>query len=98
MQILFHGVIGMIQQTSLVSWNEINLAGVVGKQQAIIFTAIKQLNEATNKEIAAYTKLEINSVTPRVYELRAKGLVTRCNKRSCNISGRTANSWKIKRV
>lgn len=56
---------------------------------------LRSAGEHTSCEIAAALNLPINTVTPRVRELRTQGLVLAA-KRQCKITGRTAWAWKAK--
>jgi Mn-dependent DtxR family transcriptional regulator len=60
--------------TSLNSWIELQLS--LGERQTTIHSTIAELGVATNKQIAKKLGWEINSVTPRVIELRKMGLVS----------------------
>lgn len=50
----------------------------------------------TNAELAFAMNLPINSITPRVFELRQKGLIVEDCVRKCKSTGRNAKVWKIK--
>lgn len=50
---------------------------------------------ATNTELASRLGWPINTVTPRVHELRKKGVVVEDGKRPCMVTGRTAYVWRI---
>ena len=59
----------------------------------------------TNWELAEELKLPINSITPRVYELRGKDknvpvdpdnpILIKTQIRKCTVTGRTAHAWAI---
>ena len=68
----------------------------VGTRQKIVYDAIKHLGCPTNLELSKYLFIPINSIVPRVFEVRQKGLVTECEKRECSISHRTVWSWRIR--
>lgn len=82
-----------MQQTSLMSFVEIQHS--LGERQKLVFGAIMVLKEATNLELSNFLKLPINSVTPRVFELRKKGIVVESSRRTCTVSGRMAICWKV---
>ena len=63
---------GMIQVTSLEAWNSIEN---LGDKQRMILNIIRAYPKVSNKEISNILALPINSVTPRVKELRCFGLV-----------------------
>jgi transcription initiation factor IIE alpha subunit len=81
-----------IQPTSLVSYYEIlpNL----GKRQKMVLEVIENNPEITNTEIAAQLKFPINSITPRVFELRKKGLVCISRIRKCKVTGKNVIAWQ----
>ena len=49
----------------------------------------------TNTELANALDWPINTVTPRVFELRAKGYLIEVEKRPCNITRRVAIVWGL---
>jgi hypothetical protein len=61
----------MIRQTSLEAYESIDL----GKNQLIVYNALKILREATMKEVGRYLAWEINCVTPRMKELSDMGMI-----------------------
>lgn len=86
----------MIQDTSLNTY----LAKVypdLGHRQAVVLHYLRYAGEAhTNREISEALNLRINETTPRVKELRDKGLVLDAGRRTCRISGNTCHAWKAK--
>ena len=42
--------------------------------------------------------LPINTITPRIFELRQKGLVVEHEKRKCTITGHPAIAWRVKNM
>lgn len=78
----------MIQQTSLDAYISVDLS----KMQKKIYYFFFIYNELTNIELSQKSGIPINSVTPRVLELRKKGLI----KKKCKVittSGRKAILW-----
>jgi hypothetical protein len=63
----------MIQQTSLEVWQDIK--PYLSNKQSIVYSALLALNVATNKDLSCYLNWPINSITPRVLELRKLGMV-----------------------
>lgn len=51
----------------------------------------------TNREISKVLDWEINTVTPRVNELRKMGFIEEMGKRDCRISGMNAYVWGVPR-
>lgn len=85
------------QQTSIEAWIDLNKSGTLGNKQSLVLSIIKQ-NEygISNNEIAKVLGMAINSITPRVHELRAKGLVAEGRKRLCSVSGKSVIAWIVK--
>jgi hypothetical protein len=63
-------------------------------EQAEIFKGVMFPNY-TNTEIAQRLEWPINTVTPRVFELRKLGLLIEDVRRKCTITGRMAIAWKL---
>ena len=84
----------MIRETSLTAYRDIEAS--LGMRQQTVYKAIKYLGCPTNLEISRFKKIPINQVTPRVFELREKGVVVECEKRECSVSGRVVLSWRIR--
>ena len=64
---------GMIQETSIEAYY--SMQHKLGDRQRFILNIIKVYPGVSNKDISNITKLPINTVTPRVKELRALGMV-----------------------
>ena len=85
-----------MQPTSLEAYQEIYQG--LGKRQARIFNTLFYGNNAlTNAEIAARITWPINTVTPRIFELRQKGLVTKSCTRKCGVTDHKAIAWRVQR-
>jgi len=83
----------MITDTSLEAFESIQEN--LGSRQLQVYDALKQLRFATNKQLATFTQLPINSITPRIHELRKKRLV---GVYSVDFDGpRRATYWKCVR-
>lgn len=83
----------MIQQTSLEAFEEVKKE--LGKRQQQVYDWLKYFGPATNNMISNSIKLPINSITPRVYELRKKKLVGVSHIDKCPSTGRKAIWWKV---
>lgn len=83
----------MIQQTSLMAYQE--MLPNITKTQNSVYAVLVTLHEATNAEIAGFLGWSINRVTPRVLELRQKGLVVPFGRRACKVTHNMSNSWKV---
>ena len=80
------------QQTSI--WALQALRDLTGRQAAV-YNFIRHHGPISNLEIAERIGLPINSITPRVFELRAKGLVREAERGVSPITGRTVIMWEV---
>lgn len=85
----------MIQPTSLLSYYE-EVLPTLGDRQKKVLEAFMQKENFTNTELAYFLQWPINTVTPRVFELRAKYLLVEDKIRPCKVTGRMAKAWRIK--
>lgn len=81
-----------IQQTSLLAFSEIR--NDLGPRQAAVADCIAAFGPMNNKEVARRLKWEINSVTPRVLELRQKQVV-KLSRVDVSAEGRRVNFWEL---
>jgi hypothetical protein len=65
-------------------------------RQALVLQYLQSAGPHTNCEISAALQKPINTITPRIKELRTQGLVLPAGKRQCTITGRTAWAWRAK--
>jgi len=84
----------MIQDTSLHAYALATQN--LGKKQKEVLDALRFFPDATNRELKEYLHWEINSITPRVGELREQGLVLDAGIRQCKITGKRVHAWKAK--
>ena len=82
----------MIQETSLRAYWDV--VDTLGLRQYIVFQRLSA-EPMTNTELSDRLGWAINTVTPRVYELREKGLVGEQEKRTCKITGKKCISWHV---
>ena len=82
----------MIQSTSQEAYDKI--VNDLGKRQYEVFNQLKLIEPACNKAIAIAMDIPINEITPRINELRYKGVVEQAFKADYN--GRKVIFWKIK--
>ncbi len=84
----------MTQQTSIQAYKDI-VPELGARQQKVLdlFTSREVL--LTNNEIADKLGWRINTVTPRVFEVRQKGKLIARGKRPCKITGRTGITWGL---
>jgi predicted transcriptional regulator len=83
----------LVQKTSLIAFDEIQPK--LGIRQLEVLNAFKQKENFTNYELADFLQRPINTITPRVHELRKFGLVKEHSRRPCKVTGRIAISWEI---
>lgn len=89
----------MNQETSKIAYRE-DVLPTLGERQVAVYDVLeKSGKDMTNLEIAQALQWPINTVTPRVFELRKTSppLVEEYGKRKCSISGRTAIAWTVVR-
>lgn len=84
-----------VQQTSLLAYYDLQGAKLNNMQQRV-YDLLARGGVFTNSEISHALHMPINCVTPRVYELREKGLVIPGAKRQCGITGRIAMTWGVR--
>jgi DNA-binding Lrp family transcriptional regulator len=65
----------------------------LGDRQILVYKKLQEGGEWTNTEIAVALNRPINTITPRVKELRDKGLVGEACIRRCRITGMHAKAW-----
>lgn len=84
-----------MQQTSIINYIELKESGKLGRRQELVYSALNQLGQATDMELAKFMGFDDpNRSKPRRNELVKLGLVTELGKRSCKITGKTAIVWK----
>ena len=66
----------------------------LGRRQRTVYGLLRRYpGGLSNMEIAHYLGWSVNRVTPRVFELRQKGLVVPGPRRPCTITGQTVQTW-----
>ena len=83
----------MIQSTSLEAYKV--LQPELGTMQNMIYNILKVYPNSSNLDISRITHKPINSVTPRIKELRDKGLVIFSNYKKDRVTKRRVMCWKI---
>lgn len=84
----------MIQETSLLSWVE--LEPVSAQREQEVYFALQELKNATDQEIKRYLgKNDPNYVRPRRNQLVKNGHVVCCGKRVCTVTKKTVFCWEI---
>lgn len=81
-----------VTQTSLEAFKSIRKE--LGKRQEEVYLKLKELGEADNLTLSKHLNLPINSITGRIFELRAKKLVGVSKIDKSKITGRKVIIWK----
>ena len=81
--------------TSLTAYAEVleNLC----ERQTQVYVVIRNLNSCNNQMIAEFLRLPINSITPRVNELRKLHIVMMDKKELCPYTKRMTCFWRVRR-
>lgn len=80
------------QTTSLFTYMNV-VKPTLGRRQQAVLSELSSVDNMTNLELAEQLRWPINSVVPRVYELRKLGYVYESKRRICKISGYNAIAW-----
>lgn len=83
----------MIQDTSLDAY--LGLLPELGSMQNMVFNLLKVYPDSSNHDISRLLCKPINSITPRVKELRDKGLVFFSSYKVDSITGKRVMCWKV---
>ena len=86
-----------VADTSLLAYFGEVLPALGNRQQAVLL-AFMEKESFTNAEVADFLQFPINTITPRVLELRIKGMLELDQVRPCKVTGRRAMAWRIKKV
>lgn len=72
---------------------------VIARKQAEVLRVLRAAGAASagynNRQLASILGWPINTVTPRVLELREQGKVVLAEKRPDNMTGRTVMHWRV---
>ena len=81
--------------TSLIAYAEVleNL----GERQTLVYAAIRTLKSCNNQMICNFLGLPINSITPRVNELRKLHIVMMDKKDMCPYTKMLTCFWRVRR-
>ena len=81
----------MIQQTSLQAYEQVK----INKSQQTILRVLRASKEPmTNALVGVILNWPINRITPRVLELRRKGMLKDAGVTTCPVTGGKAHAWK----
>lgn len=83
----------MIQETSLESWESIQPE--LGTMQNMVYNIIKVYPGVSNHDISNIMSKSINSVTPRVLELRQRGLVMFSHYKTDRATNKRVMCWCV---
>lgn len=81
----------MMQDTSIESFMDI--LPDLGSMQNMVYNVVKAYPGSSNLDISRIMQKPINSVTPRVKELRDKGLVVLSHYKTDRVTGRRMMCW-----
>ena len=79
------------RQTSLLAFH--SLKDLNGRQ-AQVYGVIRNHGPISNLQVAEILKMPINSIVPRVFQIRAKGLVQESHRSESPLTGRTVIFWQ----
>jgi predicted transcriptional regulator len=83
-----------VQVTSIISYYEV--LQTLSKRHKEVLLAMKHLKCANNLMISKLLNLPINSVTPRMKELRTKGIIIYHHTEACPYTKRSSRFYTIK--
>ena len=83
-----------MRQTSLDAYWSLPKAKINERQKQVLET-LSEIQPANNRMVSEHSRLPINVVTPRMGELRKKGLVEEGEIR-VDVTGRKAIFWQVK--
>ena len=81
-----------MKPTSLLAYSQI--LETLGERQGLVFKTLRRLKFASNLQLSKELRLPINSITPRINELRKWGIVRQYKKDLCPETGRLVCYWK----
>ena len=84
----------MIRDTSLLAWSGIQEN--LGRARENVLSALRLIQPASNMELARELGWSINRVTPRIKELRDRGIVFDSGRRECDVTGRMVHAWGVR--
>lgn len=85
-----------VQQTSLWAYRKLTLIKKESMYNKIIKFLSETQNAYSNREISELINKPINSITPRVKELRDKGIIINAGTQKDIYTEMTVNTWKLK--
>ena len=82
----------MVTKNSLLAYAE--ALENINHKQLIVYKALRKLGEANNQMLSRSLNWQINSITPRVYELRKMNLIKKSKDAPDQQTGRKTTYWK----
>lgn len=82
-----------MQDTSVRAFDSIR--HTLANRHLVIVSTMPGREDWSNGELADFLHWPINTVTPRICELRKAGIVEFSQRRPCSITGRTIMAWRI---
>lgn len=86
----------MVTRTSVQAYQDIILS--LGKRQTEVLKALKLIEPANNRMIASYMHKPINTIVPRVNELRKKKLVELSGVFIDTVTKKNTMFWRTKLI
>jgi DNA-binding MarR family transcriptional regulator len=84
----------VLQQTSLDSYEALIRDRSLGDRQKAVLLCLREEGPANNRLLAFRLNKPINTVTPRVLELRERGLVAEAFRQRDQATGMTTIFWR----
>ena len=89
-----------VAETSAIAYRELKPS--LSQREEQVLNALRTFTEpATAYEVAGLLMRrelirDVNYCRPRITALYARGIVVRCDKRPCEVTGKTAFTWRVK--
>ena len=81
-----------VQPTSLLAY--LDISDELGDRQKEVLACFRRIQPASNTMISNFLCLPINSIVPRIFELRKKKLVVESHRDTCQFTKRKVIFWK----
>lgn len=85
-----------IADTSVLSYHEIT--ETLGERQRVVYDLILRYPGRTDRELAKLALAgDPNQIRPRRTELVDRGVIEEAGKRRCEVTGKLAKTWRVRR-
>ncbi|MCA1800152.1 MAG: hypothetical protein LC650_02515 [Actinobacteria bacterium] len=84
----------MLQQTSLDAYQALAFDGRLSDRQKVVLLCLREEGPANNRILSYRLRWPVNAVTPRVFELRQRGLVRESFRERDYATGMTTIFWE----